>query len=238
MRTGPCAAVAQRKPDRAQAERGIRGLHDVVLQRGGQLVVADIQGADGHRPPAHGLDDLAQDLVLLVLGRQVGAVHIEEFGAQQADPGGAGLDRVLDLARQFEIGEQPDAPAVGRHRRQVAQAGELPVLARDLGAAALIFLHPLAPRADHHLAGMAVDDDAVSAPHLGQQIGDAEDRRDLQRTRHDRRVALGAAQRGRETADPLGIEQGRVGGRQFLGDHDGAFGQMLEGFVGRLRQVA
>jgi hypothetical protein len=53
------------------------------------LVVAEVEGADGDRPPGHALDHLAVGLELLVLVRHVAAVEEEEFGAEQADAFGA-----------------------------------------------------------------------------------------------------------------------------------------------------
>ena len=59
--------------------------------------------------PSMASHELAQGLVLLVLVRQVVAVHEQELGAQQADALGAGGQRQLGLARQLEVGQQRDA---------------------------------------------------------------------------------------------------------------------------------
>ena len=61
-------------------------------------------------------------LVLLVLVRQVVAVHVEELGAHEAEALRAVGERLLELARQFEIGLERDLDAVARHRRQRAAA--------------------------------------------------------------------------------------------------------------------
>ena len=98
----------------------------------GQLVAADIEGAHGDRPAVEAAHQGAQGLVLLLLVRQVGAVHEQELGAQQADALGAGVDRELDLARQLDIGLQRHGGAVAGDRGQAAQAGELALGALEL----------------------------------------------------------------------------------------------------------
>ncbi len=77
-------------------------------------------------------------LVLLVLVRHVLAVHEQELGAQQPDAFGAGMHRHLGLARQLDVGQQPDALAVAGDRRQLAQPAELPLVALQRFQPALV----------------------------------------------------------------------------------------------------
>jgi hypothetical protein len=92
------------------------------------------------------------------------------------------------------------------------------------------------PRDD--LAFVAVDDDRVAGPHRTHEIGHAEHGRQAEGARHDRGVAFRAADDGREAADDGGVHHGRIGGRDLLGDDDGAFRQVLEGAPRRLGKVA
>ena len=82
--------------------------------------------------PSRRAHEGAQGLVLLLLVRQVGAVHIEELGAQQADAFGARGDGELGLARQLHIGQQRHGGAVAGDGGQAAQAGELALGALEL----------------------------------------------------------------------------------------------------------
>ena len=71
----------------------------MAVEREGELVAADVEGPDRNRAPAHALDQLRQRLVLFVLAGQGVAIHVEEFGAQQADPLGPGPESRFELDR-------------------------------------------------------------------------------------------------------------------------------------------
>ena len=58
-----------------------------------------------------------------------------------------------------------------------------------------------------------------------QQSRDREHGRQAERARHDRGVAVRAAELGREAADPARVHQRRVAGRELLGQDDRAAGQ-------------
>ena len=58
-----------------------------------------------------------------------------------------------------------------------------------------------------------------------EQAGDAEHRRQAERARHDRGVALGAAELGREAADAARVHQRGIGRRHLLGEDDRAAAQ-------------
>ena len=87
--------------------------------------------------PAMPRTKLRQGHVLLLLAGQVLAVHEEEFGAQQADALGPHRERLLELARQLEIGLERDLDPVARHRGELGEPRELALLALE-GAAALL----------------------------------------------------------------------------------------------------
>ncbi len=84
----------------------------------------------------------------------------------------------------------------------------------------------------------AVDDDLVAALHLIEKAADAEHRRQVERARHDRGVALGAAEHGGESGDAARIHQRGIGRRQLLGEDHRAFGQRLDRGVRRLGEIA
>ena len=84
----------------------------------------------------------AKNLVLLVLARQVVAVHEQELGAHQAEPHGAVGQRLLDLDRQLDIGFEPDLDPVARHRRQAPQPVKMAPLARHLLLPRLVGARP------------------------------------------------------------------------------------------------
>ena len=104
----------------------------MAAERGRQLLAAHVERAGGDGAAFHALDDVLQAFVLLFLVRQVVPVHVEEFGAQQADTGGAAGHGAFDVARQFDIGVEDDRRAVAGHRRQVAQPLQRFALARQI----------------------------------------------------------------------------------------------------------
>ena len=85
-------------------------------------------------PPARSTS-LAQRQILLFLARRRRPVHEHELGAQQADAGGAGVDDVLHLHRQLDIGLQADGDAVAGHRRLAGQPAQRQLFLLPLAAA-------------------------------------------------------------------------------------------------------
>ena len=76
----------------------------------------------------------AVGLELLVLAGQVAvAVHEQELAAEQADAGGARLERRGGVLGQLDVGQQLDRCAVERDGRRVAQARQ--ALALELALA-------------------------------------------------------------------------------------------------------
>ena len=80
------------------------------------LVGAEIEGAHRHRPAAHPGRDLTVRLELLVLGGQSLTVEKQELAAKQSDAGRAVLQRLCQIARELDVGEQFDFQPVERGR--------------------------------------------------------------------------------------------------------------------------
>ena len=50
-----------------------------------RLIAADVHGTDNNATPFGGLQRLAENVIQLAFARFTGSVHIEHFGAEQAD---------------------------------------------------------------------------------------------------------------------------------------------------------
>ena len=83
------ARPVEAEPDRAPAQRRVL-LFDIA-HVGQHLVAADIEGAEGHRLFAGGVEHGAIERKLLAGARQRIRHHELQFGAEQADAGGAGI---------------------------------------------------------------------------------------------------------------------------------------------------
>ena len=88
---------------------------------------------------------------------------------KQADAAGAGIDRLLELARQFEIGLQQHFGAVLRDSGEAAQAMQLPLGALMRVALRLVAQDGRGRRMKDDRAFAAVDDDLIAGLDLLQQ---------------------------------------------------------------------
>ena len=111
--------AVEAEPDRAPAERRIFLLD--VAHVGQHLVAADIEGAEGHRPAGRGIEHGAVERELLAGARKLRRHHELQFGAEQADSGGAGFDDVGQIDQQAGIDQQRNLVAVAGDARLVAQ---------------------------------------------------------------------------------------------------------------------
>ena len=75
----------------------------LVAHIGQHLVAADIERAEGHRLVARGVEHRAVERELLADARQCGRDHELQFGAEQADAGGAGLLDMRQIDQQAGI---------------------------------------------------------------------------------------------------------------------------------------
>jgi len=96
----------------AQAQRGIRRDARKAVEPFERLVRAEVEGANGDGSPLHPLGHRAVRLELLVLGRQAVAVEEQELGAEQADAGGAVVERLREVLGQLDVRVELDVHAV------------------------------------------------------------------------------------------------------------------------------
>ena len=127
--------AVEAEPDRAPAERRIFLLD--VAQIGQHLVAADIEGAEGHRLLVGRIEHRAIKRRLLAGARQGRRHHELQFGAEQADAGGPGIDDMRQVDGEAGIDHQRDGAAVLGDAGAVAQRAVLRLASRAQ-------LHPLA----------------------------------------------------------------------------------------------
>ena len=138
--------------------------------------------------PAHFFEHLAVRFELLILVRQVGPVEKQEFGAEQADTGGAVFDGQRHIARQFDVGVQFDLGAVERARRRVAQSFELLAFETEFALAQLVFGEHLRIGIDNEHPLGAIDDDDLVLAHQLPCLVQRDDAGDVQAARDNRGV--------------------------------------------------
>ncbi len=203
----------------------------------GELVGAQVAGADGRRPALERLDDLGVGLEMVFLGRIVLAVQVQELGAVEADAAGPAGDAAVHVMGELDVAPQVDLVPVGGHRRQVPEVPE--VLLHEVEA-----LLGLAEPGDggvvgvnDHQAAVAVDDDQVAARDVGRDALQTHDGRDAHGPGDDRRVAGPAADIGGETQDLRPVQAGRLAGRQVVCDDDDRLGQGAEALAAGADEV-
>ena len=209
-------------------KRRILRLGHLVAERKGQFLAPHIEGADSHHPSGHAGDDLRQGFILGVFVGEVLPVHEEELGPQQAHTLGPGGQRMVDLARKFQVRLEDHLLLVRRLRRNLAQPVQGPGLPLQLLAERPVIGQPFSGGMDDDPAVRAIDDDRVAVLNVAYQIRHAEHRGKTQRPGHDGGMALRPAQGGRETGDPRRVHQRGVGRRDLLGDDDAVGVQRFE----------
>jgi hypothetical protein len=93
-------------------------------EEGHRLVAADVEGADDQAPSPEHRPQPAQQVCLLLERGGVAPVHVEQFGAQQADGLGPLLEGGGQLLGAADVGRHLDPPAVPGGGR--ALPGEFP----------------------------------------------------------------------------------------------------------------
>ena len=212
--------LGQAEAHRAQAERGIRRDARESFEPRGLLVRAEIERADRHRLALHALGDAAKRLELLVLGRQPLAIEEQELRAEEADAGGAVVERLREVARKLDVRLQLDLDAVDRRRRLGDEPSQPRALERELA-----LLQPIL--GEHRLVGVddddvvrAVDDQELVLADQLPRVVRGDDRRHGEAPRDDRRVRGRAADVGQERRVAVLLELDHVGRREVVRHQD------------------
>ncbi len=208
----------QRETDSANAEE--RVLLRRHRQRRQRLVGAGVERAHDQRPAGQHGRDLGQLLGLLVLAGQRRAIQKQELGAQQPDAFGAGVDGPAGVGGRSEVGEHLDPGAVGR------DGGFVGPSLRRLVRRAIAF-GTLRRRGDQrrvgvdgHRSGLAVEQQPRVVGDAQHGVAEPDHGRQPERASEDRGVGRGRAAGGDDPEHPVGIQAGRVGRGEFVGDHD------------------
>ncbi len=229
------------------AQRGVGRI--AFLLPLGDLVLAQVDGADHHRVALHRFGHLAVGLELFVLGGQVVLVAQEqELGAEQADAAGALGERLRGVGGQLDIGQQLDLLAVARHRLGVADVLQCALAGLPVALAGAVFHQHLLVGVDDDHAVDAIDDDQLVLADQRLGMAQRQHRRQVEAARQDGGVRGGAADVGDEGVVFGVLEQHHVGGRQVVRHQDAVrarrrrglavvSGQRLEDAVGHLDHV-
>ena len=215
----------QAQADAAQAQRRVVG--GGVLRPFRVLVGAEIECADGQRLAVQAGGDFAIGIELFVLGRQVVAAEEQEFAAEQADADRAGVQYVIDVLRQFDIGDQFDRRAVLCLRIGLLDAGQLAFRHPPRAQATAVFgQHHVVRRHDDHALDAVDNDQLILVDQLAGSMG-GDDRRQVQAAGENGGMAGGAADFGHEGGVVGILEIDHVGRRQIVCDQDRIVDQVI-----------
>ena len=185
-----------------------------------EFVPSDVEGADDHAMRGAAFGHEFVSLVLLVLGRRLGFVEEEEFGAEKTDALRAGGGDGVEFRGQFDIGREDDVLAVARGGCGLADGFEL---VRDLDLLALdlsVLVAGRLGRIEDELAAVPVEEHAVAGGELRADARQGDDGGDAEGACHDRAVRGAAALLGDETADQRAVDEGGVRRREIARDND------------------
>ena len=210
---GQHVRIAAGGAEAADAECRI-GLALLVEERQ-RLVGPGVERPDHDLAAGHRLEDGRVQGDLLVDGRRILPVEVEELGAEEADTLGVDLgDRgrpggVADVEQQRDrvaVG-RPTGPATGGPRRATP-------LFVTVGLRGLVRRDP-----DADLASAAVDLDELALAQQGRRSA-GDDRRQAEAPGQDRRVARRSALDRHERQHPLRGQRHGVGRGEVVGDED------------------
>jgi hypothetical protein len=231
----------QQRPARqreAHATQAKRGIGFVAQGQAGAvgLVRAQVQRADRDRSSAHAEHDIAVGAELFFLVRQFVALQEQEFGAVQADAGGAQRVRFGDVLARLGIRIEVDVHRVDGARGFAAQAMQFPALADVLALARAMRAQVGRAGLGHHQAAAAIDDQRVAVVDPEQGAGHADDEWQVQAAGEDGAVRQRAAGGGDDRNHALRLQLREFGGGDVVGDEDlagNAFGALLCGCAGQ-----
>jgi len=157
---------------------------------------------------------------VVLLGRQLLAVDINELGPVKADSVGPVADDGGNLLDEFDISSDFDMMSVP------GDGGQQGILERNLPRLFMMSLFDFIPPddfrlgIDNHQTGGAVDDDQIVGPDPAGNVLQSDDGRDLDGAGHDRRVGGFSPDVRREPLDLFDFHLGRVRRRQIRGNDD------------------
>jgi hypothetical protein len=187
------------------------------------------------RPP-HSLNHRSVGFELFVLGRHVAAIEIQEFAAEQADAFGTAVERVGDVARQFDIGVQRDIDAIERRRLGRLETPELRTFELDLTFSQAIFVENARIGVDDQHAARAVDNQVFLVANQLPRIVQAKHRRNAQAARENRGMRGRTADVGDEGGEMMLLVGDDVSRREIVRNDDQIF--FLDPLAGTHRHPA
>ena len=215
--------LRQRQADRTQAKRRIAAFTRLALLRRQDLVVAQIEGADGYRPAFHALDHLAVDFKLFIFAGHLALLEEDEFGTQEADAFGAVFQRQGNFVRAFDVGQKFDLDLVERCCPCGFQEPQFRTVDFELALLELVFLqHPWVGIDDHHTV-RAVDDQHFLVVDQLAGIVQAEYRRNVHASGKNGRMRGRATRVGDEGGEIVFAEGDHVGWREVMRDDNQVF---------------
>ena len=113
----------QADADTAEAEFRIGEVAEDACHHPGNLVGPQIERADHDGAIGKGFHDLHVGGVVVLFGRFVVAIHVQELGPVQANPLGPALAAMQRLMREFDVPEDRDADMVSGVAVFLAAAG-------------------------------------------------------------------------------------------------------------------
>ena len=226
--------AGQADADGAVAQGGVVLMVELHVIDG--LVGTDVTGADDDLLGGQALHHLLVGFELVVLGGEVLAVQVDEFGAEQAHAAGVVLLHGTHIAHAADVGEDVDGLAVQRGVGLALELGEegelLLVFLLTLGQALQqigggVYIHAGVVAVHHgHLAVPVVLDllalDQSGDVHAAGQNGG---------------VAVGAALAGDEAQQQALVHPDRLGGGQILGHEDAWLCALQRGVVHALQDI-
>ncbi len=161
---------------------------------------------------------------MFLFARRAVPVEEQELGAQQTTAfrarghGGAGV------GHRAEIGQDPDAPAVGHAAGLVGGApGGLAAQAPGFdGMLGRLQSERIGSGVER--AGVGVEDQAGPIGDVQHRGAHGDQRGDVHRRRQDRDMRGRPAARGADAGQPARVEPDQLGGKQVLCQQDGALG--------------
>ena len=114
-------SAVEAKANGTHAEKGVCFVRQAKSRS--NLVPADIQRPDDHRPLIHHFPDLTQGRELFLFARSIISIQEKKLGAEEADPFCAAFQGICGFGGMAKICEDADDVAVFGNRALVAEAG-------------------------------------------------------------------------------------------------------------------